>query len=226
MSHPSQVEFIKVTKSLFPEMFVNRKVLEIGSLDINGSVRGFFENCEYIGLDIAPGPGVDIACEGQKYDAPSESFDVVISCEVMEHNPYWEDTLKNMIRLLKPGGLMVMSCATIGRKEHGTTRSESSSSPLTIERGWEYYRNLTAKDILKKIDLAAFSAWGFATNWNAWDLYLIGVKLPGGKNDSSRISRYKAFYRQQILSDWFQRASRTVRNPQRIAGFLKRFSNK
>src|SRR5664279_1442631 len=112
MSHASQLEFVGITKSLFPEMFVQKKVLEVGSLDINGSIRGFFENCDYTGLDVAPGPGVDLVCQGQDYDAPSESFDVVISCEVMEHNPFWEQTLKNMIRLTKPGGLMVMSCAT------------------------------------------------------------------------------------------------------------------
>jgi len=48
-----------------------------------------FSDCDYIGLDVAPGNGVDIVCEGQNYDAPDESFDVVISCEVMEHNPFW-----------------------------------------------------------------------------------------------------------------------------------------
>jgi 2-polyprenyl-3-methyl-5-hydroxy-6-metoxy-1,4-benzoquinol methylase len=64
------------------------------------------------------------------FDALAGLFDVVISCEVMEHNPFWVATLTNMIRLLKPGGLLVMSCATIGRKEHGTARSLPGASPL------------------------------------------------------------------------------------------------
>jgi SAM-dependent methyltransferase len=226
MSHPSQLKFIELTKSLFPAMFANRKVLEIGSLDINGSVRGYFEGCDYTGLDIAPGPGVDIACEGQKYDAPSESFDVVISCEVMEHNPFWEDTFRNMIRMLKPGGLMIMSCATIGRKEHGTTRSEPGSSPLTIERGWEYYRNLTARDIVRKLDLSAFSSRGFTTNWDAWDLYFLGVKAPGREGDKKLISHFQSSYRRRIISDWYRRASRTFQEPVRVTAFFKRFSSK
>lgn len=87
MSHPAQLEFIEITKSIFPEMFVGLKVLEIGSLDINGSVRSFFDNCDYTRLDIAPGRGVDVVCEGQKYDAPSASFDVVLSCEVRSTIP-------------------------------------------------------------------------------------------------------------------------------------------
>jgi len=220
MSHPAQLKFIEITKSLFPEMFVGRKVLEIGSLDINGSVRSFFENCDYTGLDIAPGRGVDVVCEGQKYDAPSASFDVVLSCEVMEHNPFWEDTLKNMIHLLSPGGLLVMSCATKGRKEHGTSRSEVASSPLTVAKGWEYYRNLTRTDIVRKVDLSPFSVFGFATNWDSYDLYLLAVKAGGGVDAARRIAKFKARYRLRILFAWFRRACRVLRNPLRVTAFL------
>lgn len=221
MSHHYQREFVEITKSLFPEMFAGRKVLEIGSLDINGTIRGLFENCDYTGLDIAPGPGVDMVCEGQKYEAPSASFDVVISCEVMEHNPFWDDTLKNMIRLLRPGGLMVMSCATTGRKEHGTTRSDPAASPLTIEHGWEYYRNLTEKDIVRKTDLSSLSACGFATNWDAWDLYFLGVKAGAGLDAAERIDRFKASYRLRFLSAWYRRVCRVMRNPLRVMTFLR-----
>jgi hypothetical protein len=39
MSYSAQFEFIEITKSIFPEMFVRRRVLEIGSFDINDSIR-------------------------------------------------------------------------------------------------------------------------------------------------------------------------------------------
>lgn len=222
MSHFYQLEFVRTAKSLFPEMFTGRHVLEIGSLDINGSIRSLFENCTYTGLDLAPGPGVDVVCEGQKYDAPDASFDTVISCEVMEHNPYWQETMKNMIRMLKPGGLLVMSCAAPGRPEHGTTRSTPSSSPFTVEKGWDYYRNLREKDFRRDLDLSQLASCGFATNWAGWDLYMLGVKAGGPSAEARRIGQFRAIYRKRAVRDLSNRFWHTFRNPGRISAFYKR----
>ena len=60
MSHVQQIEYVTSIKSNYLDYFKNKKVLEIGSLDINGSVRTFFENCDYTGLDVGEGKGVDI----------------------------------------------------------------------------------------------------------------------------------------------------------------------
>ena len=144
MAHPAQNEFIGRIRDIFPGHFRHARVLEIGSLDINGTIRGLFTDCDYTGIDVGPGPGVDVVCAGQDFDAPDESYDVVISCEAMEHNPYWAETFTNMVRLAKPGGLVLMTCATLGRKEHGTTRTTPADSPLTVAKGWDYYRNLRA----------------------------------------------------------------------------------
>jgi SAM-dependent methyltransferase len=221
MSHASQLEFVILSKSLFPQMFTGKKVLEIGSLDINGTVRGFFTNCDYTGLDIAAGPGVDVVCEGQKYDAPDASFDFVICCEVMEHNPFWADTFRNMMRLLRPGGLMVMSCATGWRPEHGTARSNPESSPLTVDQGWEYYRNLSARDILRRVSFSPLSSSAFVTNWDDWDLYFLGVK-DGGPEAAAKIAEFKKTYNRRVLPAFGRRISRILRSPSRVSMFLKR----
>lgn len=152
-------------------------MLEVGSLNINGSVRDFFADCDYVGLDVGVGKDVDIVCEGQKYDAPDESFDQVISCEAMEHNPYWVETLQNMVRMAKPGALITMTCATTGRPEHGTTRTMPSDSPLSVGIGWDYYRNLRKQDFEKSVDLGKmFLVYQFWTNWRSFDLYFCGIK--------------------------------------------------
>jgi SAM-dependent methyltransferase len=177
MAHQSQRDFLKTIAAGFPIFFHNAKVLEIGSLNINGTVRDFFSNCDYTGIDVAAGKDVDIVCQGQQFNADTNSFDHVISCEAMEHNPYWKETLVNMIRVCRPGGLVTMTCATIGRPEHGTKRTSPSDSPLTIEQGWDYYQNLKSSDFTQQCELeSAFMSFRFWVNWSSFDLFMIGLK--------------------------------------------------
>ena len=75
---------------------------------MNGTNAYLFEDSEVIGLDIAAGPGVDIVCEGQKYDAPDGSYDVIVSSECWEHNPYYKETIQNAVRMLKEGGFFYL----------------------------------------------------------------------------------------------------------------------
>ena len=119
MAHPEQREFILKVKEKYPEFFKGKKVLDIGSLDINGSARDFFDDCDYTGIDVGEGKGVDIVCPGEEWDAPDQTYDVVLSAECFEHNPNWLETFRNMMRMCKPGGLVFFTCATHGREEHG-----------------------------------------------------------------------------------------------------------
>src|SRR5688572_11224246 len=82
-------------KRKYPDYFHNKKVLEAGSLDINGSIRHFFSNCWYTGVDVGPGKGVDIVSPIHEIRAPNE-FDVVCSTEMLEHDTYWVDSLSQM----------------------------------------------------------------------------------------------------------------------------------
>lgn len=181
MSHDDQLRFVSLVREAMPSYFTAQKVLEVGSLDINGSVRQFFEGCDYTGLDVGPGPGVDIVSPGEAYDAPDATFDVVISAECMEHNPQWRQTTLNMMRLLRPGGLLVLSCAAPGRREHGTSRSAPDDSPLTVAVRQDHYRNLGHKDFADLPGfLDGFQVWNDWVNWVTHDYYLIGVKAGGG----------------------------------------------
>lgn len=177
MAHPQQREFLTAISTKFSHYFNGVKVLEIGSLNINGTVRDFFKNCDYTGIDVGKGPGVDIVAQGQNFDAPSNTYDTVISCECFEHNPYWEQTFMNMYRMCKSSGLVIMTCATEGRPEHGTTRTSPRDSPLTIKQGWEYYRNLTERDFLQIFNIGAmFLGHSFIPDSRNHDLYFWGIK--------------------------------------------------
>jgi SAM-dependent methyltransferase len=115
-------------------------------------MRSFFSNCDYLGIDVGEGRGVDLVCQGQDHDSPDESYDVCTSGECFEHNPYWAETFANMVRMCKSNGLVLFTCATTGRKEHGTSRTDLESSPLTIGIGWEYYRNLDEQDFRRAFE--------------------------------------------------------------------------
>ena len=194
MSHKEQLKFIGTMKQSFPERFTGGRVLEIGSLDINGSTRSFFSNGDYLGIDVAPGAGVDLVCQGQDYDGPSDSFDTVISCEVMEHNPFWVETMRNMTRVCKPGGMVIMTCATLGRGEHGTQRTSPDSSPLTVGLGWTYYRNLTANDFREASALDGLDHV-FAVNFGSYDLYMVGIKGSALPADAAKLADIVNYYR-------------------------------
>ena len=83
MAHPEQRDFILKVKEKYPEFFKGKKVLDIGSLDINGSARDFFEDCDYTGIDVGEGKGVDIVCPGEEWNAPDQTYDVVYRQNVL-----------------------------------------------------------------------------------------------------------------------------------------------
>lgn len=161
--HEEQVGFCKSVKNKLPQYFENKKVLDVGSLDVNGNNRYLFSNCSYIGVDVGAGKNVDVVTPGHLYDAPDESFDVVVSTECFEHDMYYQETWKNIIRMLKSGGLFLFTCAAPGRDEHGTQRTRPQDSPLTsaINQEWaNYYRNISEKDFRDVFDLnSVFSSY-------------------------------------------------------------------
>jgi SAM-dependent methyltransferase len=179
MAHPEQFEFVVKLRNNFGFYFVGKKVLEVGSLDINGSLRDLFIQCDYTGIDLEMGKGVDVIAEGQTFNMPDCTYDTVLSAECFEHNPYWCETFTNMIRMCKEGGLIFFTCATTGRPEHGTSRTDKYSSPFTVNKGWEYYKNLTEQDFIEKIDFKNyFYYYGFEVDHRNNDLYFWGIKKP------------------------------------------------
>lgn len=179
MAHDSQLRFIADTRYNFPKFFKSCRVLEIGSLDINGSVRQFFEDCDFTGVDIGPGNGVDVVCQGQLFAGEDKSYDTVLSCECFEHNPFWLETFFNMWRMAKPGGFVLFTCATTGRPEHGTAAHHPYGSPLTVEKGWNYYQNLTESDFRAPLNFDyLFERFQFVsqTNREPQDLLFWGIK--------------------------------------------------
>lgn len=190
---------------------------EIGSLDINGSIRPFFKTDKYVGFDIAEGKGVDSVEQGQLIGSPTGHYDVTVSAECFEHNPFWVETFSNMLRMTKPGGLVIFSCATVGRPEHGTSRSTPNNSPLTVQAGWNYYLNLDAKDFLESFNMTGwFDGFHFLEGTQMKDLYFYGIRSGNKVNFSEQEFMSKAQALEQELHSLNESSRVIVWTPQTI----------
>jgi hypothetical protein len=173
MAHVGQMLFFQNVKQFFPDFFIGTNVLEIGSLDINGSVRRFFESCEYTGIDIGPGPKVDIISNGEDFPERAGKYDVVISTEVFEHTENWDLIFLNMLRLMKRHGIVIFSCASWGREQHGTSLFHSDSAPYVAATN-DYYKNLVPDDFIAAFKMEYwFSCHTFIRDTDC--LYFVGI---------------------------------------------------
>ena len=155
MSHLNQLQFVASVKARYPHMFCGRSVLEVGSMDVNGSNRPFFTDGSYLGIDICPGKGVDQVCYVWDVDG---QFDVVLSTECLEHDPTWPRTVATMASKVRPGGLLLITCAGTGHGEHGTRKHPIAG----MASDTDYYRNVDPHDILSQLVLSEWAEFSAA----------------------------------------------------------------
>lgn len=205
MSHLNQQLFCQRFKAMFPQYFKNRRVLDIGGADINGTVRYLFKDCNYFSIDIWPGPGVDRVAKVQDLYYGFK-YDTICCLEVAEHDKEYSITIQEALKRLVPGGLFLFTCASTGRLEHGTKRTSPQDSPVTTD----YYRNLT------RTDLEAVPGFGDMSGWKFWyceqrdtDLRFFGIKNGGEK---IRFKPSLLLYIRIYFDYWFAKRRRDIKN--------------
>ncbi|MUJ26415.1 methyltransferase domain-containing protein [Aliivibrio fischeri] len=177
MAHYQQLKFIEIIREKMDStVFNDGRILEIGSYGVNGTIRQYFPQKNYIGVDLTEGPNVDVVGSGHEVDFENDSFNLCISCEVFEHNPYWKETLKNMYRMTKNNGYVCITVASRGRLEHGTTRTDPMSSPGTTAVNWDYYKNIFKSELLNEAKKYNFSDIYCKYNSVTKDLYFFARK--------------------------------------------------
>lgn len=126
--HPTVDEF---TQRVVREHKLNTtgtRVLIVGSLDVNGSVRPYFDKCDVIGVDMTDGPGVDAIVNAHDllgpyglenlygYGGAVVPFDVIVCTEMLEHDDEFWTTLYNIGVLLRPGGYLILTARGVNTK--------------------------------------------------------------------------------------------------------------
>lgn len=91
-----------------------QSVLELGSRSVNGTPRGALpenDSIHYVGIDIEPGPGVDIVMSSWNLDKNTfgGQFDLVISTEMLEHDYKFWLTFRSIKKVLKKGGHLLLT---------------------------------------------------------------------------------------------------------------------
>jgi SAM-dependent methyltransferase len=149
--HEGAFKFIESTVA---QLDPRHSVIELGSRTVagdwpySGPVRPLFGDVDsYVGVDIAPGPNVDVVADAAIW--PFYVFtdvDTVVCCETLEHTPVAEAICANAHRLLKVGGVFLLTAAGEGRAPHsavdgGPLRAVDSDGML------EFYRNVSRDDL-------------------------------------------------------------------------------
>lgn len=93
------------------------RTLEVGSLDVNGSVRRLFSG-EYVGIDATKGKGVDEVMDAHALSYPDASFDTVVSTSMLEHDAAFWQTLPEVGRVLRKDGYLILTTVSLNFPVH------------------------------------------------------------------------------------------------------------
>jgi SAM-dependent methyltransferase len=107
----------------------------------------------YIGLDLAGGAygDPDVAWDGRTMPLEDRSVDCAIVIEVLEHCPEPEIVLREVVRVLRPGGLVFFTVPFLWPL-HDVPHDEYRYTPFALER---HLRNTG----LSQITLQALGGW-------------------------------------------------------------------
>ena len=150
----------------------DKKVLEVGSWDINGTVRTILEPLKpsvYVGIDlVADKPGVDrvLDCIDIVEEFGSESFDVVISSEAIEHMKDWESRVLAMAEVTRDHLLLTT------RSEGFGYHVDTVCDPPILDY-WRFSRD-TMIEIAARLN---FYVVDLRPDWHAPGIFLHARKL-------------------------------------------------
>ena len=113
-------------------------VFEFGSYQVEGqegyaNLRDLFATKSYVGCDMRPGPGVDRVEDVTAISLPDESAGTVLCIETFEHVFDVSKAFDEVFRLLKPGGVFVIT-SPLNFRIHGYPDDYWRMTPNCLRR--------------------------------------------------------------------------------------------
>lgn len=167
------------------DLYAPPRILDLGGRDINGGIRDLFpDDSIWMGVDIEPGPGVDLVRDCTRpWPDMNDLFNVVVCTEVLEHVEKWRDLVRTCSQALAPNGILLLTCASEGRRPHG------ASGAMWPADG-EWYQNVSPEDLAEHLgDLFRYSAVRY--NPNPGDAYAWAY-APKAKHEKPEMRRLTA----------------------------------
>lgn len=169
-------EILKAVENLIPQL--KGKVLDsgCGSMPYKKIILSNDKVESYIGLDIESGLNyenvkADFLWDGTTMPFDNESFDVVVSTEVLEHVPSPDEYLLEIKRVLKPGGIFFFTVPFL-MSLHEIPHDYYRYTPYALER-------IFKKAGFKIIEIKAMGGYhaALAQMLGLWvNMYLWGIK--------------------------------------------------
>lgn len=113
--HPSaQINAIQFYNKYCTTLNSSSRILDIGSYDLNGTLKPIFKDHMYIGVDMIEGPNVNVVCTNDDIPFKDRFFDVIVTSSCFEHDSFFWLTFLEMCRLLKDGGYIYINAPSGG----------------------------------------------------------------------------------------------------------------
>ena len=113
--HPEIIEWVNEARRLARP---GARVVEVGSGDMNGTVRQLFPASDYVGVDLRIGAGMEILGDARALPLQSDSCDLVLCLSVLEHVRCWRRIVLEIGRVLRLKGVAIITAAATGYPEH------------------------------------------------------------------------------------------------------------
>lgn len=214
---PSRDAWLEKTLKAIP---AGRKLLDAGAGE--QQFRKFCEHLEYVSQDFAQydgsgdGKGIqtekwdttrlDIISDIRSIPVPDGSFDVVLCTEVLEHVPYPTEAIREMIRVLKKGGTLIIT-APFGSLTHFAPYHYSTGFNSYFYRYWMKEYGCSIREL---------SPNGNYFEWLAQELRYATVTSE--KYNGPSMGFWEKISQRRILS-WLKRNSRLAPKSHELACF-------